>query len=216
MRGSILSTLATMKSEIGCIFEVTCTGELDLEGGTVQVRVVVVETGQALWADVLNLSGGAAGAIVRKPRADEPGLIVCPRGDMSNAYFLGFTALAASEPAAGDELLWRVGDGETWHLVTKGGAVKLTARSATGLISATLSLAPSGAFELTNAGGSYLRAQPGGTVDMGGAAGSVLGLINDLITAITTATVATPNGPQPVVNPAFAILKTQLGLIKGA
>lgn len=214
----IAATLVTMKAEGATVYEVSCTGELAVEDGAAQVQVTLVESGAVVWADLLNPLGAGPGAVmVRKPRPDEPGVIVCPRGDVANAYFIGTPAMTAEAEAEADVWLWRLGTGETWRVEARGGAIKLTAQDEAGAARAELTLTPGGAFELTNAAGSYVRGGAAGVVDLGGAAGSVLDVLADTLTALIGATVVqgTPGSVAPVVAPTIPGLLTKIQAIKG-
>lgn len=212
----IAAGLVTMRAEAAQVYEVSCTGELAVEDGAAQVRVVIVESGAVVWADLLTPLGGPGAVAVRAPKADEPGVILCPRGDVGNAYYVGSQALSAAEAPGDAEWLLRLADGEAWRLKTSDGAITLSS-TATGT-NTTLTLQPGGAFELSNGAGSYVRGGAAGVIDLGGAAGSVLGVLADALTALTTATVVqgTPGSVSPLVAPQIPALLAQIQAIKGA
>lgn len=72
-----------------------------------------------------------------------------------------------------------------------------------------------GAFEFKNNAGAYFRGHDLGGVDIGNSNGSAVSTVNELVTAISTATVATMLGPQLVVSPQWPLLINKLTAIKG-
>lgn len=214
--GDILGTLSVIKSRSLNIFEVVCTGEVSFADGQPQARVDVVEDGSKVWADLLSPLSGAGAAFVRAPRAGEAALMACPRGDVGNGYIVGFITLSGAKAPAEAEWFWRLADGETWRVRAVGGSLVLTAGDAAG-VKATLRLDPSGAFELSNAGGAYMRGGAAGVVDLGGAAGSALGVVAELMQALVAATVtpAAPGTPVPLIAPTIPALITRLRAITG-
>lgn len=213
---NIVSILKTTRDHAECVFEVELTGAMSVADGAVQVEVRVVQLGGATyWADVVSPTGAV---MVRPPRAGDAGVAFAPLGDVSNLYFLGYIPLNAQDNAApADELFLQLEQGQGWRVKTVGGAIVLEATGTTPGSGATLTLYPDGRFELVTGAGSYLRGGAGGTLDLGGTAGSLVQLVSDLITAITTATVpiGNPGSVSAVVNPQFASIAAQLAALKG-
>lgn len=210
----ITSIMKTIQGRAESIFEVELTGAVSVADGAVQVEVVLVQLGVTAWADVVALSP----LLVRKPRAGEAGVAFAPLGDVSNLYFLGYMAIGAPEqPSPADELFLSGAQGEGWRVRAEGGAVILESAGSAPATTSTLTLYADGRFELATGAGSYVRGGAGGTLDVGGTAGSLMQLVIDLITAITTATVpiGNPGSVSAVVNPQFALISAQLAALKG-
>lgn len=212
----IVAIMKTTRDRAESVFEVELTGAMSVADGAVQVEVRLVQLGGATyWADVVSPTGAV---MIRPPRAGDAGVAFAPLGDVSNLYFLGYIPLDAPDDAApADELFLQVAEGQGWRVKTVGGALVLEATNTTPATSSSLTLYPDGRFELLTGAGSYLRGGAGGTLDIGGTAGSLVQIVSDLLTAITTATVpiGNPGSVSAVVNPNFALIATQLTALKG-
>lgn len=213
----IVAIIRTTRDRAECIFELELTGGYSVEDGVAQVECIVTQNGARIWADVVSPMGVI---MLRPPVAGEVGVGFAPLGDQSNVYFLGYVPLNVADDAApANELSFLLGVGSGWRVKTQAGTITLEATSeAAGVeTTSTLTLYPDGRFEVATSAGSFVRGGAGGTLDLGGTAGSLVQIVADLITAITTATVPqlNPGAVSAVVNPQFALLLTQLTTLKG-
>lgn len=198
------------------------------------------EEGVALWCDL----PVALGAVVRLPRAGETVLVGMVGGDVREAFVIttyasgeGFAApdgvLAGTlliRPPDGDDVVIEVGesDGQTRSvsLVSGDTRVEVDGRAAKVVSAGARLYLDDEGFEVeqvlevagVEAVGAYARSGSGGRVDVGGRAlgvsVSLLSLVSELVTAVSTGLVATSIGPQLLVSPAFATIKARLDALK--